>query len=137
MLCLREPWGPPSAVPQNLMSGLHEHTCGDQALLTHVHAPTGLCLTCGGGGATSPFWSAGGGHGTTSTSTSHRLCLLAGTGEGARASSGGGRGWGDRGAAGAGTGAGTCQTRAKEQTSFLVTFLFSPFWQQPLRARGS
>ena len=44
---------------------------------------------------------------------------------------------GDQGVARAGTGAGTCQTRAKEQTRFLVTLLFSPFWHQPLGARGS
>lgn len=71
----------------------------------------------------------------TPSSTGHRLCPLAETG---------GLGWprrreglGGRGAAGAGTGACTCQTRAKEQTSFLVTLFFSPFWQQPLGARGS
>lgn len=87
------------------------------------------------GGLTSPFLGAGGGHRTTPSFISHRLCLLAETGD---------LGWlrrreglGGQGAAGAGTRASTCQTRAKEQTSFLVTLLFSPFWQQPLRARGS
>lgn len=63
--------------------------------------------------------------------------------QGAWVGPGTGRAWrgagegGCRGAAGAGSGAYTCQTRAKEQTSFLVTLLFSPFWQRPLGARGS
>lgn len=45
-------------------------------------------------------------------------------------------GGGDPGAARAGTGACTCQTRAKEQTSFLVTFLFSPFLAATPRGKG-
>lgn len=133
---LRELWPPPRAAPQNYHQ-LCEHTCGGPALLTHECMSRQACappleadipvLGCRWGPWDIPL-------------LYRPQAVLTGRDRGpglAQEQGGPGGGGGCRGAAGAGSGAYTCQTRAKEQTSFLVTLLFSPFWQRPLGARGS
>lgn len=108
-----------------------EHTCGGWALLTHRcmsqqawAPPMGAdisVLGCRWGPQSHPF-------------PRKPQAMPAGRDRGPRLAQEGRAG--GPGAARAGTGASTCQTRAKEQTSFLVTFLFSPFLAATPRGKG-